>query len=44
VRLVESAIEHTFDLLLNFGKIDDCASLINPSLEMFTNMKDKQNK
>ena len=31
---VEKAIEHTFDLLLYFQKLDDCRSLIDPSIKM----------
>lgn len=31
---VEKAIEHTFDLLLHFDKLDDARTLIDPSLKM----------
>ena len=42
--LVENCILHTFDLLKGFDKIEDCANLVNPCLEMLTAMKDKQIK
>lgn len=42
--LVERAIEHTFDLLLLFDKLDDCATLINESINMVHNLRDKHMK
>lgn len=44
MKLVENAIEHTFNLLLTFNKIDDCLQLINPALNMLENIFDKQLK
>lgn len=44
MRLVEQSIEHTFDLLLHFGKIDDCLQLINPALDMLHSLHEKQSK
>ncbi len=41
MKLVENAIEHTFNLLLHFNKIDDCLALINPSLDMLTSLFDR---
>lgn len=41
MRLVENAIEHTFNLLMTFNKLDDCVSLINPALEMLGSIYDK---
>lgn len=35
---VERAIEHTFDLLLHFGKLDDCRTLIDPSIKMLAGL------
>lgn len=37
---VEKAIEHTFDLLLHFNKLDDCRSLIDPSIKMLKGLYD----
>jgi hypothetical protein len=31
---VERAIEHTFDLLLHFNRLDDLRSLVDPSIKM----------
>jgi hypothetical protein len=31
---VEKAIEHTFDLLVHFDKLDDARTLIDPSIKM----------
>lgn len=31
---VEKAIELTFDLLLEFNKLNDCRSLLDPSIKM----------
>lgn len=44
MRQVENAIEHTFDLLMHFNKIDDCLNLINPSLDMLNSLYDRQIK
>lgn len=44
LKFVESAIEHTFNLLLHFNKLDDCCNLINPSIEMLQSLRDKQIK
>jgi len=40
--LVENAIEHTFNLLMSFNKLDDCLALINPSLDMLNSIHEKQ--
>ena len=34
MRTVERAIEHTFDLLMLYNKLDDCRTLIDPSIKM----------
>lgn len=44
MRLVESSIEYTFDLLLDFKKFDDCERLIDPAIDMFLNLQDKHLK
>lgn len=41
MRVVENAIEHTFNLLLHYNKVDDCLNLINPAIIMLTNIYDK---
>jgi hypothetical protein len=35
---VERAIEHTFDILVHFNKLDDCRQLIDPSIKMLANL------
>jgi hypothetical protein len=35
---VERAIEHTFDILLYFNKLDDCRQLIDPSIKLLANL------
>lgn len=40
---VERAVEHTFDLLLHFGKLDDCRTLIDPSIKMLGSLYDQWN-
>jgi len=41
VELVEQAIEHTFDLLLLFNKLEDAATLINNSIDMALSLREK---
>jgi hypothetical protein len=35
---VERSIEHTFDLLMQFNKFDDCRQLIDPSIKMLASL------
>jgi hypothetical protein len=37
---VERAIEHTFDLLSHFGKLEDCRALIDPAIKMLKGLYD----
>ena len=39
--MVESAIEHTFELLMLFEKFEDAAELVNKSLDMVYDIKEK---
>ena len=41
IKLVEQSIEHTFNLLLHYNKIEDCAVLINQSLDMLSSLYEK---
>lgn len=41
MRLVETSIEHTFDLLLHFNKLDDCLMLVNSSISMMQSLHEK---
>lgn len=44
IKLIEEAIDHTFDLLLTFNKMDDCLTLINESINMVHALRDKHLK
>jgi hypothetical protein len=35
---VEKSIEHTFDLLMQYNKFDDCRQLIDPSIKMLASL------
>jgi hypothetical protein len=37
---MEEAIVHTYDLLVEFNKIDDCQSLLDGSIAMLTQIKE----
>lgn len=38
---VERAIEHTFDLLMHFNKLEDCRTLIDPSIKMLLKLSEQ---
>jgi hypothetical protein len=39
--LVERSIEHTFRLLAQFNKLEDCEVLVDKSIEMLVNLRDQ---
>jgi hypothetical protein len=39
MEFVEKAIVHTNDLLMEFGKIDDCRNLLDGSIQMILDIK-----
>ena len=41
MKLVENAVEHTFNLLMTYNKMDDCMALINPALDMLGNIHER---
>jgi hypothetical protein len=38
---VERGIEHTFDLLMQFNKLEDCRTLVDPSIKMLQQLYDQ---
>lgn len=38
---VERAVEHTFDLLMQFNKLDDCRTLVDPTIKMLAQLYDQ---
>ena len=39
MEFIEKAIVHTYDLLVEFDKIDDCRTLLDGSIDMLCNIK-----
>jgi hypothetical protein len=43
LEFVEKAIVHTYDLLFEYDKTDDCRTLLDGSIEMILEIKDSMN-
>lgn len=44
IELVEQSITSTFNLLVEFDKLEDCEKLINPSIEMLSHLREDRQK
>ena len=41
IEFVEKAIHHTYELLIQYNKIDDCRNLLDGSIDMLNEIKNQ---